>query len=107
MTLTAVRGRASVAVRQRDNYRDEVHALRAEAREIGTLLPDARALYVYVAVDGNRVIEQKAARIVYLVGRAHRRYGGGRAAWGASPPCCCSPSPAPWPSLPAASCAGA
>lgn len=68
-------GRASVMARQRDLLLEERTALRAELREVGHLLPRARANYHYITTVADSVdAERNAAQIYYLVDRIHRRY---------------------------------
>jgi len=79
--LRAISGRASVTVRQRDDALDEAHALKGELRQVGGLLPSARALYRYVTVIADSPeAEQHAARVYFLLGRVQRRHGPGEAA---------------------------
>lgn len=74
MTRRPVRGRESVLVRRMLDAKMELDALKTEGREFGNAADSAARLYVYVAYDGNRRIEQDAARLVYLTGRARRRH---------------------------------
>ena len=70
------RGRASLAVQQRDILKEERHALRAELREVGKLVPLAEYVRRRVAVDCDPQTEQAASTVVYYLERVARRHGG-------------------------------
>lgn len=74
MTTAVLRGRAASAARQRDDFKDEVHSLRAEAAEDAWHMADpARRLRESAVRDGRFADLQDASALMARIQRMARR----------------------------------